>query len=203
MFSCHSGGSLSTLFRGAWDHPDVRFSSPHCLEYCTKSAAKNFPITLDASVVHESCARIIGYVSAAMDSSPLERVPPEFRSFIDITSKLPRTPPGTTSKTPRTPRRTTIKLPRTPPAEPRASCRARRAEPRASCRARRARRVEPRLSCRTRRQQSHKQAAAHAASRATSKLPRTPRRATSNKGEPMRELSGEPSIEPNPLDYSL
>ena len=71
-----------------WHLPELRFGSPYCMENCTKSAAKAFSLTLDESIVHHQGARIIGYVSAvAGKEDPLERVPEEFRLFLDIMGK--------------------------------------------------------------------------------------------------------------------
>jgi len=48
--------------QGAWDSPELRFSSPHCLENCTKSAVTEFPLSLDRSIPTNPEAKIIGYV---------------------------------------------------------------------------------------------------------------------------------------------
>ena len=72
---------------GAWDSPQLRFNSPHCLEHCTKGAVAEFSLSLDESILQHSEARIIGYVSAVdTGAAPdqLESVPKEFRQFLDI-----------------------------------------------------------------------------------------------------------------------
>jgi hypothetical protein len=78
--------------QGTWDLPELRFSSPYCLEYCSKSAASEFALDLNETIILNPKARIIGYVSAAdipaVDKSdPLERVPGEFRQFLRIMGK--------------------------------------------------------------------------------------------------------------------
>ena len=75
--------------QGAWDSPELRFSSPACLDLCTKTAVREFSLSLDDSILSHPEARFIGYVSAvdltANDS--LEQVPEEFRQFLGIMGK--------------------------------------------------------------------------------------------------------------------
>jgi len=75
--------------QGAWDSPELRFSSPACLNLCTKTAVREFSLSLDDSFLSHPEARFIGYVSAvdvtANDS--LEQVPEEFRQFLGIMEK--------------------------------------------------------------------------------------------------------------------
>jgi len=75
--------------QGAWDLPELRFSSPSCLDLCIKTAVQEFSLSLDDSIVSHPKARFIGYVSAvdltANDS--LEQVPEEFRQFLGIMGK--------------------------------------------------------------------------------------------------------------------
>ena len=66
----------------------MRLNSPQYLEECTKSAATDIPLSLDERVVYDPQAQLIGYISATeVEVSPLERVPSEFRQFLDIMSK--------------------------------------------------------------------------------------------------------------------
>jgi len=75
--------------QGAWDSPELRFSSPSCLDLGTKTAVQEFSLSLDESILSHPEARFIGYVSAvdltANDS--LEQVPEEFRQFLEIMGK--------------------------------------------------------------------------------------------------------------------
>jgi hypothetical protein len=74
--------------QGAWNHPELRFSSRYCVDNCTKSAAAKFSLSLDRTIAYHPDAGIIGYVSAVgVISEPLERVPPEFRQYLDIMGK--------------------------------------------------------------------------------------------------------------------
>jgi hypothetical protein len=70
---------------GAWNHPELRFSSPDCRRDCTKTATTGFALSLDQSILSHPDAQVIGYVSAVSASdNPLEQVPREFREFLDI-----------------------------------------------------------------------------------------------------------------------
>jgi len=75
--------------QGAWDSPELRFTSPCCLDLCTKTVVQEFSLSLDDSILSHPEARFIGYVSAvdltANDS--LEQVPEEFRQFLGIMGK--------------------------------------------------------------------------------------------------------------------
>jgi hypothetical protein len=60
------------------------------LKDCTRSAASEFSLVLDESILQHSEARIIGYVSAisaSENADPLELVPAEFRQYLGILSK--------------------------------------------------------------------------------------------------------------------
>ena len=72
--------------QGAWTNEEVLFSSPQCLEKCTKFATNEFSLSWDASVLWEPEARTIGYVSTVQEDTG-EQVPPEFRQFMGIMSK--------------------------------------------------------------------------------------------------------------------
>jgi len=50
--------------KDAWDSPELRFSSPSCLDLCTKTAVREFFLSLDDSILSHPKARFIGYVSA-------------------------------------------------------------------------------------------------------------------------------------------
>jgi hypothetical protein len=76
--------------QGAWNSPELRFSSPICLKNCTREAASEFSLVLDESILQNSEARIIGYVSAISaneTADPLELVPDEFRQYLGILGK--------------------------------------------------------------------------------------------------------------------
>jgi hypothetical protein len=46
--------------QGAWDHPEVRCSSPGYLKECTKTATTGFALSLDHSIRSHPKAQIIG-----------------------------------------------------------------------------------------------------------------------------------------------
>jgi hypothetical protein len=74
--------------QGAWDSTELRFSSPHCLNRCTKATAMEFDLRLDPTLLENPQARIIGYVSAVTEAEdPLDNVPAEFREYLGIMSK--------------------------------------------------------------------------------------------------------------------
>jgi hypothetical protein len=76
--------------QGAWNFPELRFSSPTCLKDCTREAALEFSLVLDESILQHSEARVIGYVSAVSaneSTDPLELVPDEFRQYLGILGK--------------------------------------------------------------------------------------------------------------------
>ena len=58
----------------------MRFSSPRCLQNCTKFEAADFLLSLDETVASHPDARVIGYVSAVGEgeTDPLNLVPEEF-----------------------------------------------------------------------------------------------------------------------------
>src|ERR1700712_5321146 len=68
--------------------PELCFNSPNCLKRCTKAAIeKEFSCDLDDTILFNSEARLIGFVSTAMDQDPLSQVPAEFRRFLGIMGK--------------------------------------------------------------------------------------------------------------------
>jgi hypothetical protein len=78
------------LPQGAWDSPELRFSSPSCLEGCTKAAAQEFSLSFDDTVISHPEARFLGYISTVQVSEnqdPLAVVPEEFRQFLSILGK--------------------------------------------------------------------------------------------------------------------
>ena len=70
--------------QGAWDSSELRFSSPHCLKRCTKTAVSEFSLSLDDTIAFDPQASLIAYVSASSAEDPLALVPPEFRQFLGI-----------------------------------------------------------------------------------------------------------------------
>jgi len=75
--------------QGAWDSDELRFSTPHCLKNCTRSAVTEFTLDLDESILSHSEVRVIGYISAVEmpANNPLEQVLVEFRQFLSIMGK--------------------------------------------------------------------------------------------------------------------
>jgi hypothetical protein len=76
--------------QGAWNSPELRFSSSACLRNCTRTAASEFSLVLDESILQHSEARVIGYVSAISaneNTDPSELVPDEFRQYLGILGK--------------------------------------------------------------------------------------------------------------------
>ena len=69
--------------QGAWDSEEMRFSSPQCLEQCTRYEIEEFSMSWDESIIHDPAVRTIGYVSAISDD-PLVTVPIEFRRHLEI-----------------------------------------------------------------------------------------------------------------------
>ena len=68
--------------QGAWDSPEMRFSSPDCLKQCTQFETADFLLSWDEAVATEPEARIVGYVSTVKkeEEEPLENVLEKFRS---------------------------------------------------------------------------------------------------------------------------
>jgi hypothetical protein len=58
--------------QGAWTNEEIRFNAETCRKNCTKQVAADFSLDLDESIITNSEARIIGYVSAIdlTDGSP-------------------------------------------------------------------------------------------------------------------------------------
>jgi len=69
--------------------PELCFDHPNCLKCCTKTAIEQeFSCDLDNTILFNSEARLIGYVSATtIDIDPLSQVPVEFRRFLGIMGK--------------------------------------------------------------------------------------------------------------------
>ena len=71
--------------------PELRFNSPNCLKHCTKKVIeKEFSCDLDDTILFNSEARLIGYVSATSVTAnidPLLQVPAEFSHFLGIMGK--------------------------------------------------------------------------------------------------------------------
>jgi len=65
--------------QGAWDSEELRFSSPGCLQKCTRFEVVEFSLSLDETVTLDPEARIIGYISAINQEDPQDQVPKEFR----------------------------------------------------------------------------------------------------------------------------
>jgi len=74
--------------QGTWDDNEIRFNNPVCLSNCTKSAASEFSISLDETLIANPEARIIGYVSSVeIGSNALDNVPEEFHDYLAILGK--------------------------------------------------------------------------------------------------------------------
>ena len=76
--------------QGAWDSAELWFSSPPCLDRCTKSAVQNFSFTFDETILADPKAQFLGYVSAVVIPTteyPLKMVPQEFWQFLAIMGK--------------------------------------------------------------------------------------------------------------------
>ena len=75
--------------QGAWDSPEMRFSSAQCIKSCTRFEVDDFSLSLDESIVTNPEARVIGYVSAKDEgtTNPLDLVPEEFRGYLTIMGK--------------------------------------------------------------------------------------------------------------------
>jgi len=73
--------------QGAWTNDEIRFNSVQCLENCTKHEVGQFSLTWDETVATDPAARLIGYVSAALDEDPIKAVPQEFRQYLRIMGK--------------------------------------------------------------------------------------------------------------------
>jgi hypothetical protein len=76
--------------QGAWDSSELRFSTSSCLQNCTKSAAQEFSLSMDETVLTSPGAHLLGYVSAVgttTEGDPLDLVPDEFRQFLPIMGK--------------------------------------------------------------------------------------------------------------------
>jgi len=73
--------------QGAWTNLEVRFNSTRCLANCTQFETGKFSLTWVKAVATDPTACIIGYVSAASEADPLERVPTEFRQYLGIMGK--------------------------------------------------------------------------------------------------------------------
>ena len=70
--------------QGVWDSEELRFSSPSCLEKCTRFEAVEFSLFLDETVTFDPEARVIGYVAVIDQEDPGDQVPGEFREYLGI-----------------------------------------------------------------------------------------------------------------------
>ena len=70
--------------QGVWGSEELRFSSPSCLEKCTRFEAAEFSLSLDETVTLDLEARTIGYISAIDQKDPQDQVPKEFREYQGI-----------------------------------------------------------------------------------------------------------------------
>jgi len=75
--------------QGAWDSPEMRFSSPNCLKQCTWFETADFSLSWDKAVATEPEVRIVGYVSAVKQEEeiPLENILEKFRGQLAIMGK--------------------------------------------------------------------------------------------------------------------
>ena len=73
--------------QGVWENQEVRFNSQHYLEKCTKYETSDWEISWDETVCYDDNAHCIGYVSAVTQEDPRDRVPPEFRQYINVMGK--------------------------------------------------------------------------------------------------------------------
>jgi len=73
--------------QGVWDSEELRFSSHNCLERCTRFETAEFSLSLDEAVTLDPEAKVIGYVSAINEEDPQDRIPREFRNYLDIMSQ--------------------------------------------------------------------------------------------------------------------
>jgi hypothetical protein len=78
--------------QGAWDSNELWFSSPGCLNDCSRKVVTEFSVGLDEFIAQHLEARIIGYVLAVdftngSTNDPLEQVLEEFRQFLRIMGK--------------------------------------------------------------------------------------------------------------------
>ena len=73
--------------QGAWENQEVRFNSLHCLEKCSKYKTSDWKLSWDEMVCYDDNVRCIGYVSTITQEDPRDRVPPEFRQYINVMGK--------------------------------------------------------------------------------------------------------------------
>ena len=73
--------------QGAWENQEVRFNSLHCLKKCTKYETSDWKLSWDKMVCYDDNAHYIGYVSVVNQEDPWDRVPPEFRQYINAMGK--------------------------------------------------------------------------------------------------------------------
>jgi len=73
--------------QGAWNSEELRFSSPSCLEKCTRFETAEFSLSLNETIILDPEARVIGYVSAIDPEDSRNQVPREFREYLDIMGK--------------------------------------------------------------------------------------------------------------------
>lgn len=73
-----------------WNALELHFSSPYCLENCTKYTVTEFSLSLDGFILTNLEVRIIGYMLAVETGTtrdPLELVLVDFKQFLDIMGK--------------------------------------------------------------------------------------------------------------------
>jgi hypothetical protein len=70
---------------------EITFTTPHCLEKCTKANADAFSVKVDKRVLDHSEALVIGHISAVATkeelSEAIQLVPEKFRKWISIMTK--------------------------------------------------------------------------------------------------------------------
>jgi len=73
--------------QGAWENQEVRFNSRHGLEKCTKYKTSDWKLLWDETVCCDNNATCIGYISAVTQEDPRDRVPLEFRQYMNVMGK--------------------------------------------------------------------------------------------------------------------
>jgi len=73
--------------QGAWENREVRFNSLHCLEKCTRYETNDLELFWDETVCYDDNVRCLGYISAITQEDPLDKVPLEFRQYMNELGK--------------------------------------------------------------------------------------------------------------------
>jgi len=73
--------------QGAWENREVRFNSLHCLEKCTRYETNNWELLWDETVCYDDNFRCLDYISAITQEDPLDKVPLEFRQYMNELGK--------------------------------------------------------------------------------------------------------------------